>query len=289
MISGYFLLPIKGSTSIFFHKRFTRVVYPFLFWCIAFAIYYVFYLGDSWSQMCANILQIPVNFGTQVGHLWYVYMILGLYLLIPILSPWLQKCSKKELEGYLWIWILTTMLPYIHRIFPDVLGECYWNPTPMLYYFTGFIGYLILGYYIKTYGALSISKSILLIAIGYTITAYIFCSRVDTAHNVPDLELSWSFCSLNVAMMAYGIFSLFRAIPYEGTCKICRFISDISAKSYGMYLAHIMLLNMYHDLFGRMFTSVLIEVPLITICTFFTVYMVIRLISYLPYSKYWLG
>ena len=52
-------------------------------------------------QALIHIINIPVNFGVEVGHLWYIYMLIGLYLLVPILSPWLNSCTKKELQGYL--------------------------------------------------------------------------------------------------------------------------------------------------------------------------------------------
>jgi hypothetical protein len=90
-------------------------------------------------------------------------------------------------------------------------------------------------------------------------------------------------------MITYGFFSLIKAITYNGSNAVSRLVTDISVNSYGMYLAHIMLLNLYHDLFKGMFSTVLIEVPLITLCTFVTVYLVIKLMSYLPKSKYWLG
>jgi surface polysaccharide O-acyltransferase-like enzyme len=289
MISGYFLIPMKGTTSAFFKKRVTRVVYPFVFWCIAFAVYYVFYRGDTLQQLGTNILHIPVNFGTEVGHLWYVYMLLGLYLLVPILTPWLQRCSKRELQGYLGLWAFTALLPYIHRLYPEVLGECFWNASPLLYYFTGFVGFLLLGYYIKVYGGWGITKSILLVAVGYAITAGLFCSRINSAANVPDLELSWNFCSLNVAIMAFGIFSLVHAITSSGTSCVGRTVTDISSRSYGMYLGHIMLLNFYHDLWGNLFASTLLEVPFLALCSFVTIYLIVRLLSYLPWSKYWLG
>ena len=65
-------------------------------------------------------------------------MLLGLYLLVSILSPWLQVASKRALQGYLGLWAFTSLLGYIHLLFPEILGERFWNPTPMLYYFTGF-------------------------------------------------------------------------------------------------------------------------------------------------------
>lgn len=289
MISGYFLLPMRDTTPLFFRKRFTRVLYPFLAWCVIYAVYFVFSKGDTLEQMALNILQIPINFGTQVGHLWYIYMLIGLYLLIPIISPWLKSASKKELQGYLILWLITSFLPYIHLVFPEVLGECAWNSTPMLYYFTGFAGYLILGYYMKTYGRLSVPISILLLIAGYGVTAYVYCTRIDTAVNVVALELSWQFCVINVVAATVGTFSLFQNIKATGESVIGKLITNVSSLSYGMYLAHIIVLNFFYELLKGISSTVLITVPLITICTFVTVYIIIRLLSLLPKSKYWVG
>lgn len=289
MISGYLLLPMRDTIPVFFRKRFTRVLYPFLVWCVIYAIYFVFSKGDTLEQMALNIFQIPVNFGTQVGHLWYIYMLIGLYLLIPIISPWLRSASKKELQGYLILWIITSFLPYIHLLFPEVLGECAWNSTPMLYYFTGFAGYLILGYYMKTYGRLSVSVSIFLLLAGYAVTTYIYCTRIDTASNVVALELSWQFCAVNVVAATVGTFSLFQVIKAKGENSIGELMTSVSNLSYGMYLAHIIILNFYYQLLKDISTSALITVPLISACTFITVYLIMRLLSFLPKSKYLVG
>lgn len=289
MISGYLLLPKKTTTEEFLKKRFTRILYPFIVWCILYAVYYVFTKDETWTQALIHIINIPVNFGVEVGHLWYIYMLIGLYLLVPILSPWLNSCTKKELQGYLILWGATTFVPYIHLIFPQILGECFWNPTPALYYFSGFAGYLILGYYIKRFGVPSVINSLILIIAGYAATAFIFCSRINTALTIPELELSWGFCTINVALLTWGTFSLFTHIKWNGNGKTGKLITDISAKSYGMYLAHIMFLNLFFKVISPYFENVYISVPLISVCTFVSVYLTIKLLSYLPKSKYWLG
>jgi surface polysaccharide O-acyltransferase-like enzyme len=96
MISGFFLIPMKDTTSQFFKKRLTRVVYPFIFWCIGYAVFFFFYNGETIHMMFSHIIHIPINYGTEVGHLWYIYMIIGLYLLIPILTPWLRKLLQER-------------------------------------------------------------------------------------------------------------------------------------------------------------------------------------------------
>ena len=57
------------------------------------------------------------------------------------------------MEGYLALWAFTLCIPYVHLVFPELLGECFWNDTPMLYYFSGFLGYMVLAAYLRRYHA----------------------------------------------------------------------------------------------------------------------------------------
>ena len=99
LMSGYLLLPVKMSLGDFFHRRFSRILYPFLFWCVVYAVGYAVIKGSSLTQFLTNIMMIPVDYGTRIGHLWYVYTLSGLYLLAPIISPWLENVSKKVLQA----------------------------------------------------------------------------------------------------------------------------------------------------------------------------------------------
>ena len=152
MISGYLLLPVSTSTATFFRRRFTRILFPWVFWCVAYAVYFMLRSGDGIATCIASVCRIPLNYGVEVGHLWYIYMLIGVYLLAPIVSPWLRQCGKRELQGYLALWMLTTLLPYLHHAGIALWGEASWNVTPAFYYYTGFGGYFILGHYLRRYG-----------------------------------------------------------------------------------------------------------------------------------------
>jgi surface polysaccharide O-acyltransferase-like enzyme len=293
MISGYLLLPVKEEMGTFFKKRFTRVAIPFVVWCILYAIYWACKGQTGWAQAGINILHIPVNFGVEVGHLWYIYMLLGLYLFAPLISPWIATASRKSMEFYLAIWAITLCVPYIHLVFPQILGECYWNHTPLLYYFSGFLGYMILGAYIKKY--LSGKKTwylplgLLMIVAGYAITAGGFISLLNST-DVSKLELTWQFETINVAMMSIGIFLLLKDVRFSNpSSAVGAGVTDISKISYGIYLAHIMLLNFFHQLLDQVIDPIQLKIPAIAICTFIVSYLVVKLLSLLPKSKYIIG
>lgn len=291
MISGFLLLPVSEAPSSFFKRKFTRVLYPFVFWCAIYALYPWIAEGASLSTALVNITKIPVNFGTEVGHLWYVYMLIGIYLFAPIISPWLQTASKRQIEFYLSLWALTGVIPYLHTIFPEIWGECYWNGTPMLFYFSGFLGYAVLGCYMKKFhlqpGKYDLPIGMLLVAIGYAITAGGFGQRLSTARSVPELELTWAFNTINVAMMALGTFLIFKNVRFgnPGGWK-ANLISDISVKSYGIYLAHILILNRVHATVAHSAANSTLLLPAQAAVTFISTYLIIKLISYIPKSRF---
>ena len=90
MVSGALLLPIKTDTSSFLKKRFGKIVGPLLFWTL-------FYIGVSIISREKPVSSLPyalasIPFSKQ-GHgvLWFLYTLAGLYLLSPIISPFLEK------------------------------------------------------------------------------------------------------------------------------------------------------------------------------------------------------
>lgn len=290
LISGYFLLPVQEPTFQFLRKRASRVLYPFVFWCVAYAIYNVFMKSDSIATAFLNIAKIPVNYGTELGHLWFVYMLLGLYLLAPVISPWLEKCSKRELQVYLGLWVITTFLTYIHKIQPEIWGESYWNNIPLLYYFTGFVGLFVLGHYLRRYGAPPMIFGIVFVVVGYFITARVFESRISFAPTIADLELSWRYGSVNVAMLTLGIFTIISRLKLNfAQTRIGKTLTDISVVSYAMYLSHIMLMIPLFALITKLTTNVLIVVPTLAITTFACSYILVKVLKFLPKSKIWLG
>ncbi|MCD7974116.1 MAG: acyltransferase family protein [Candidatus Azobacteroides sp.] len=292
MITGYFVLPVRDSLSVFFKKRFTRVAVPFVVWCILYALYGLVKGEATVGETGLNILKIPVNYGTEVGHLWYVYMLIGLYLVFPVISPWLQIVSCKVLTSYLLIWGGTLLLPYIHQVFPEVLGECFWNQTPLLYYFSGLLGYAVLGFYIKKFCTQPKTScrlwGILLLLSGWVVTAGVFYHRISTQEYVWDLELSWGYETLNVAFMAIGLFFLLKDMS-AGNSWISKSITSISNMSYGMYLVHIMVLNFFYWVFNGRIEEIWLLLSVLSVCTFVVSYFIIRILSYLPKSKYIIG
>jgi len=293
MISGFFLFPV-ADIPVFLKKRFSRIAIPFVFWCIVYAVYLCLRGYISIGGTLINIANIPLNFGAQVGHLWFVYMLLGIYLFAPILSPWIQTASRKTMEYFLALWAVSLTIPYIHLLVPEVWGETFWNHTPMLYYFSGFLGYVVLANYIKRFHMApqrwNYIAGITLLLVGYVISTYGFLHRLSYETQISKLILTWGFETINIAMMTAGLFLMVKNIRIKNPqSALMRLLSDIAAKSYGIYLAHIIVLNTIHSAINNHFASAAVKIPLIGIATFVVTFIMVKMLSFLPKSKWIVG
>ncbi|MGL5938435.1 MAG: acyltransferase [Phocaeicola sp.] len=291
MLSSYLLLPLKDEVEPFFKKRLTRVLIPFLIWSVAYATLPLLWGAMDLTESVNQLIHLSYNFNLSAGHLWYVYMFIGIYLFMPILSPWLKTVKKKHEEWFLIIWFLSTFHHYLKYLSGDefgILGECAWNEFTPFFYFSGFIGYVVLAHYIRTYIHWSMAKSfaigVPLYLIGWGVSYLMFDYFFPT--NDPYLfEMGWRFCTPNTVFTTIGIFVIFKSIK---ATKAPAIITDISKLSYGIYLAHIFVLNVMYKFFNQI-ESTPIKIYLIAASTFVLTYLLIKLLSYLPKSKYIVG
>ncbi len=268
MASSYLQFPLHYSTREFFRRRAARILVPFIFWTVIYAL--------VWGEPVQNFKDLLLNFNYSAGHLWFVYMMIGVYLLMPLLSPWAERVCKKELQIYLAIWLFTTMIPLIRgwvggpapviygpsgipnpAKFP-LWGEASWNTYGLFYYISGFIGYVMLGLYFRRFvGELSWKKTLCialpLFAAGFAICSTGFLAGVwhDTNGIFPIegqtglaaiWEIPWSNDGAGTAFMAISWVLIFRKIQSEGKFYN-KIVLPVSKASYGMYLCHMLLLG----------------------------------------------
>ena len=267
MASSYLQFPLHYSTKEFLRKRAWRILPPFLIWTLVYAL--------VWGEPVQNFKDLLWNFNYAAGHLWFVYMLIGLYLLMPLLSPWAEKVSKKELQVYLGIWLFTTLLPLIRDWLGGAApviygpsgipnpakyplwGEASWNTYGLFYYISGMVGYLLLGLYFRRFvGELSWKKTLAialpLFSCGFAISVFGFLRRVGVdSHGVFPVEgpvglaaiweTTWLNDSIGVALMAIGWILLLRKVQADGTFYR-RVVLPVSQASYGMYLSHLLVL-----------------------------------------------
>lgn len=311
-ITGLLLLPVKLETGAFYKKRILRVLVPFLIWSVVYNLFpwIILSLGGSaelvnrffsyaanpsadFSTALQNIVLIPIKFSDYTIHLWYVYMLIGLYLYMPFFSAWVEKASEKAKRIFLAIWGVSLFLPYVNEYFtPYTFGACSWNAFGTFYYFAGFNGYLILGHYLKNGIQLSTPKTLLLgiplFIIGYLITFFGF--RAITANpeaTETQVELFWTFCSINVAMMTFATFIMIQKIRVTSVF-LQTILSDLTKCGFGIYIIHYFFVGPCYSLTGIMGTPIYLQIPVAAILTFLSTWAVVRLIYCAPKAAKWI-
>ena len=335
--SSYLQFPLHYPSAEFFRRRAVRIVIPMLVWTLVYAF--------VWGEPVANLKGLLLNFNYSAGHLWFVYMLLGIYLVMPLLSPWAEKVSRRELEIYLGIWLITTLFPFIREAaggtapliqaadglpaqaqFP-LWGEASWNPYGMFYYLSGFLGYMLLGLYVRKFltnnrwtGLLGWSMFLLgFVAIFSGMLGRMSASSVDGFPLSAGLEVAvgWeapiAFCGLPVLLTALGLVLVFRRMgAARGTVPAGRseavsgsgfyrfVILPLSRAGYGMYLSHMLVLS-YLSAYSRNLWGIgtegrlgiwttPVEILLTALCSFVVVGLACTLAQRIPrLGKYLMG
>lgn len=317
MITGVLLLPVKQSMKDFYKKRLLRIASPFVIWSVLYNLFPWFtgVLGlsnslipkvfayapadasQTFGNAISNIVLIPIKFRTYTVPMWYLYMLIGLYLYMPIFSSWIKEANVREKQFFLLLWAVTLFLPYVSSFYtPDMLGICAWNSFGTFYYFAGFSGYLLLGYFLfKEVKVWEWGKTLLLtlpmFAVGYLVT-YVGFKNMTAIPNCTEqeLELFFLYCSPNVALMAVALFLIVRKLRIQSSKAIAA-LGNIAKCGLGIYVLHYFIVGFGYAIVDSLAVPVSIRIPVTATITFLICWSVIALCyKVLPqYAKWVFG
>ncbi len=295
IVSAFLLVPMKEELTSwqFYRKRFIRVVPPMFAFMVLYSTLPLLWGQIDTATSLKDLSRIFLNFPTLAGHLWFMFPLIGIYLFIPMISPWLRKASAREELFFIVLFLISTCMPYLNRWFGELWGQCFWNEYHLLWYFSGYLGYLVLAHYIRTHLNWSRRKRLVLGSLSMiagaviTILSFYVQAVPGQIHSTPVLEVGWAFCTINCVLLTAGTFILFTCIERRESPKI---VEDVSRLSYGMYLMHIFWLGLWVTVFKQnLELPTVAAIPCIAICTFASSYVATKFISFIPGSKWIIG
>lgn len=301
MMTGLLLLPVKKQPlGKFYKKRIYRVLFPFLIWSVLYSMYpwvtgvlglpkeiigdFFCYTQGQESQSLIDSLKdvamIPFNFSHKENHMWYIYLLIGLYLYMPFFSAWIENADRKTKRAFLLIWIISLFIPYLKEYVANclfersgyVFGTDTWNEFGLFYYFAGFNGYLLLGHYVKKGNDWSLMKTfilcILMFAVGYYITYTGFSTTASNPNATEtEMELFFTFCSPNVLLMTLATFLLLQKVVITNSTVI-KVLANMTQCGFGIYMVHYFVVGPFFLLIGPSSLPIPLQVPLMAICIF---------------------
>ena len=280
MISGVLFLNKEKEISIkkLWLKYISRIVLALLLFGIPFAfmeIYYDAHYKFNIGQIGSAVLNVFQ--GNLWDHMWYLYMLTGLYILLPLFKIFIYYADRKTLEYVLSIlFIFTSLIPAFTDIFSFKFG--FYIPISSVFVF-----YLLLGHYIHQYNLRVNNKSLLFLVLLYVLYVVLMALNKEFVNSNGSI-IGLTFSSPLVVMAVLCVFCFFR--QYVSTNKVYEFISPLT---FGMYLIHPLLINLFIKFIKFTpekypFTVVVLVIFLVTIMFSFFFTIVARKIKIL--SKY---
>lgn len=295
MISGSLLLNRNYELKDYISRRFTRLILPVIFWGIIFILLRTYFHTSTLDM--SSVYNMSLWFLNN-GY-WFSWMLISIYLLIPIINSFIKEYHERGLEYFLVIWFIYLFL-FDFGLYP--LGQI------DLSYFAGYIGYVVLGYYInnkefnlspKTLYLLGLLIFILLSLInGYL---RVFC--LYPGELIERLGLLTVFQSIGIFL-----FIKYFAIHSENnsesiSSKIYSFFKDtligkltfvISICSYGIYLTHYYFLHLivgwiHKNIFNIYSLNPIKAIPVILLIVVLLSTLLVVLVSKIPHLKKWTG
>ncbi|SHM97197.1 acyltransferase [Mucilaginibacter sp. OK098] len=286
MITGALLLHREYEIGSFLKKRLVRVVVPFLFWSLIYIGYSLYneeivFTGDVWANI--KIVLHLLKTGSSY-HLWYVYMLIGLYFFIPIIGKFVRHASEKEILYFLTVWFAVMLItqPYLLRF----------NPSVDMHYFAGFVGYLVLGHYLafKDFNIKHLRLWMILLFL-FSIALITVGSRwVMADHRWPS-TMFFEPVSPAIVLLAASVFLVFKLSAPKLSPVIIRIRDFAGGFNYGIYLAHALVLYFLEDPFGISYKvcTPIIAIPLTALICFIVTLPLVWLVSKLPFVGKWIS
>ena len=239
MISGYLLLGRKEAITDFLRRRFVKVGIPALVWTIA----YLIWQQEAYRNGSMNVLRIGLSmakaiFGGHIEiHLWFIYVLLGLYLVMPILRV-LVSTSPAILNYFLVLWLVANPLLSLSG---KLSGEEADSALRLLLV-EGYVGYLILGHVL---GQVTLSKKGIYVAVAafFVLGFSIYAGTNFLSAKAGSFDgYLYDYLGFPVIIMSTSLFLWFKSLDGALSKKRMSFITLLSNSTFGIYLIHIFVL-----------------------------------------------
>jgi len=283
MITGALLLHREYEIGGFLKKRLSRVVVPFLFWSLVY-IWYSWqneeftFSSDTWTNV--KLVLHDLKYGSSY-HLWYVYMLIGLYFFIPVIGKFVRNATEKEILYFLIVWFAVMLItqPYLSRF----------NPAVDMHYFAGYAGYLVLGHYLafKDFNVKHLRLwmwglfifSIALVAIG---------SRLIIPYSKWPGTMFYEPVNPAVLMLSASVFMIVKLTVPKVPPIITRIRDFAGSYNYGIYLGHALVLYFLDDPFGISYKlcTPIISIPLTALVCFVITLLMVWIISKVTFGRW---
>lgn len=292
MISGRFFLDPTREISVekIYKKYIMHVFVAFYSWSAVYTIYYMYVGVASGIDLLRNWKEYLYEFVTGPYHMWYLFMLMGLYIATPILRK--IVCDKKIMEYYILLFIAFQFIeqygkkmPFLSEIISTIWDKSYLQ-------LTGYVGYFILGYYLYKY---KLPKKMEQLLYGVTIILIVFSCVATTMMSINEGVINEWFSQYrtpNIIIESSGVYVFIlnhvRRIHVSDRTK--RWITNLGKWSFGIYLSHALIIEFVCGTLNitAAWISPFLAIPVITILVLGLSVLLVWLLSKIPILNRWI-
>lgn len=295
MVSGiFFLNPQKEITlSKLYCKNIFRIVVALIVWGTFYKslsiprMIFVDKMCDK--ELITEILKLGASFVFDYAwyHLWFLYMIIGLYMLVPLIRFFTTHATKNHYHYlFLLYFLFGSLLPFIQDslLLLDENLKISFSIKELM----GYTGYFILGYYLFRYDLSHRIKKWIYVLAGLSVVFQILGTFFISFKLGTASQLLYGYFRPNVVIQAVAVYIFIKDYftNKEFSERTKRTIVLFSKYSFGMYLVHDFF-NIIFSMIGFTITVInpFLAIPLRSMITFILSFGVIWVLGHIPIIK----
>lgn len=274
MISGIVNISKHYDNNKYFSKI-MRMIIILIIWTL---IYY--FLGNY----------KPINlfhsfFAYIKPHLWYMYALIGLYIVNPFITKMIKNLNESEKKLFIILWLLLSGIYYLFKVIMGLFGinTNVTHPIP-IFSATYYLGYYVIGYLIyNNYKIITKYDNKLAIFIAITcVVVNTLLTYITSIYNNSYYQGFFGYS--NILIMLPSIVLLIICLRYIED-KDYNIVKYICPYVFGIYLSHILVLE--YLMKNIQISNVMLECIIYIVITFIISYVLTYLIKKIPYiNKY---
>jgi len=285
MVSGVLLLGKNEPIGDFFRKRFVKVGVPTLFWSAAYLLWSVrVYTDGTLNPLRVALSMLKVMYlGDVEIHLWFLYILIGIYLVVPILRVYVSAASRRDLTYFAVLWFLATPLLELAQ---RMIGFQTALVIPVV---AGYVGYFVMGYLLADVKLSGRGRLFSALGCITAIAVTYFGTNILSAQASPIDAFLYSYFSLPTVLASICGFLLLKDLG-SNLGKSVKIIRMVSATSFGIYLIHIFVVELLRkgDLGFRLYSWMapsVYMIPLTALAVFVLSFTIIFIMQKIPVLK----
>lgn len=224
-ISGALLLSSPSLNIRKVYKKYIpRILVCFIFWHF---LYYYYQYRDFDFIRCLNFFVT----GNTYPHLWYLYLMIGFYIISPLLKKMCDNLNQKEFLYLLSIgFFINSFVPTFNNIF-DIDLSIFFDSL-LLLKINAFTFYYLLGYYLNKYNVKHY-KLMFAIFIVLIVIMSVYQNNLSIEQNI---LINYSK-NTNILSLLF-IIPIFTIVKKKYNKKYNKKIELLGILTFGVYLIH---------------------------------------------------